>query len=641
MAGLVLSLFIAGNYGMTWDDQGLWDYADHTIQIYREALRGNISNDPGPANLRYYGPAFLTFERLGENAMLAVFPHLSRTAVWQASIFLTFLIGVASLYSIGSRLFSQQVVLGIVVLFATQPLIWGHAFINGKDMPFLGFFLLSVALGLKIEDAIPKVYKPKNPIRNLVVKIRKDWANLDSRLHRRLIGIFALLVILTIEVFLFPAWPEEWIREGIQFAAANPSSLVGVLFTRLASNATSLPLENYVQKTLRVVQAASVGLVLLFWLVLLGGILRRFSNARKWIVEVLDSIPYKTSARFWRSPAIWVAGLVLAIAIAIRVVAPFAALVVGFYLLNKKGWAALPALLPYLVIAAIGAYFLWPYLWLSPIKHFWNSLTVMSNFPQPRSALFNGQIIPTNELPFYYLPELLLIQFTLPALLLILIGLWLLVTKKGLWKSQKALINALFIWLGLPLAYAVVFTPSMYDNFRQWLFIIPPIFILSGFALQELVERFRNVPGYWAAILLIGLSGIIPIAKLHPYEYIYYNQLVGGITGANGKFELDYWATAFTEATRQLNEFAPTDSRVVVFGQELIVQHTARPDLLVEGSRGGTYDVAGGYHYAIINLAPPRSINLPFPSAPIVVTVSRMNIPLAIIKELPAIETLE
>ena len=28
----------------------------------------------------------------------------------------------------------------------------------------------------------------------------------------------------------------------------------------------------------------------------------------------------------------------------------------------------------------------------------------------------------------------------------------------------------------------------------------------------------------------------------HPYEYIYFNELVGGGKGATGNFEVDYWA---------------------------------------------------------------------------------------------------
>ena len=40
--------------------------------------------------------------------------------------------------------------------------------------------------------------------------------------------------------------------------------------------------------------------------------------------------------------------------------------------------------------------------------------------------------------------------------------------------------------------------------------------------------------------------------ELHPNQYIYYNALVGGVRGANGRYELDYWGTSLAEAAGTL-----------------------------------------------------------------------------------------
>jgi hypothetical protein len=621
----VLALFLAGDYGMAWDDQGLWDYADHTIQVYQESLRGSFVDDPGPGNLRYYGPAFLTLERLVERAV----PQLDPAAIWQTSIFLTFLVGLASLYSIAVRLFTPQVALGVTVLFASQPLIWGHAFINGKDTPFLGFFLLSVALGLKVESVIPKGYKPKNLARDFSTAMRKDWAKIKPQLHRRLIWISALLAAASLLLIFFPNWPEAWLRATIEFAFANPNSSLGSFFTQFAPNASALPVENYVQKALRIAQVASTAIAMLVWFALFAFTSRFFVETKKRTLQLLRSISTKN---FWKSPTVWVAGLALAFATAVRVMAPFAAVLVAIYLIAKKGWSALPVLFPYLLIASVGTFLLWPYLWPNPIGRLWESLTIMSNFPQPSVALFNGEIISVAELPRYFLPQLLLIQLSLPAILLILFG-FALYIKNRTALDQKSLSNICLLWLGLPIAYAIIFSPSMYDNFRQWLFILPPLFIFSGFAFEKLAIALRKSSAYWAALFLVALSGILPIVQLHPYEYIYYNALVGGVRGASGRFELDYWATALTEATRQLNGLAPQNSRVVVWGQELIVQNAARSDLLIEGNRGGTFDLETGYNYAIVNLGTTRDEKF-LPEHATVITISRLGIALAMVKEL-------
>lgn len=43
--------------------------------------------------------------------------------------------------------------------------------------------------------------------------------------------------------------------------------------------------------------------------------------------------------------------------------------------------------------------------------------------------------------------------------------------------------------------------------------------------------------------------------QLHPDEYVYYNLLTGGVKGAEGAYELDYWGNSLIEATKDLAEY--------------------------------------------------------------------------------------
>ena len=68
---------------------------------------------------------------------------------------------------------------------------------------------------------------------------------------------------------------------------------------------------------------------------------------------------------------------------------------------------------------------------------------------------------------------------------------------------------------------------------------------------------------------------------------------MGGVTGAFRKFELDYWATSYPEATRYINQFAPVGATVVVSDPLSGVKHYARPDLNLVSLD----DMKPGIHY--------------------------------------------
>ncbi|MBX3004061.1 MAG: hypothetical protein KF828_08885, partial [Anaerolineales bacterium] len=87
----LLAARLAGDYGITIDDPGLWAYGKHVVLLYQEALHGQFSFDPGPENLRFYGPAFVTLASLAERALVALQPTWERVAAWHFSIFVSFL----------------------------------------------------------------------------------------------------------------------------------------------------------------------------------------------------------------------------------------------------------------------------------------------------------------------------------------------------------------------------------------------------------------------------------------------------------------------------------------------------------------------------------------------------------------------
>jgi hypothetical protein len=202
----------------------------------------------------------------------------------------------------------------------------------------------------------------------------------------------------------------------------------------------------------------------------------------------------------------------------------------------------------------------------------------MAAFPWKSKILFDGIPYHANNLPWRYLPKLMAFQLTEPVLLLGFTGAGILAWKTWRKKVDLALPVLFLIWFVAPVAWIILARPTMYDNFRQFLFILPPVFIFCALALDEFFKRWTS-PKIRAAVLLLAvLPGLVAGVRLHPYEYVYYNSLAGNVAG---RYETDYWATSFSEAADYLNQNAPQNA-VVSIGPWGLLQELLRPDLQID-----------------------------------------------------------
>jgi len=91
-------------------------------------------------------------------------------------------------------------------------------------------------------------------------------------------------------------------------------------------------------------------------------------------------------------------------------------------------------------------------------------------------------------------------------------------------------------WALPPLALLMALRSPLYDNFRQVLFTLPPLFLVAGLGVEALLRRLtRPLVRIGSAVLML-LPGLASILYLHPYEYVYYNSFIGGLRGAAGRF---------------------------------------------------------------------------------------------------------
>jgi Dolichyl-phosphate-mannose-protein mannosyltransferase len=587
---LAIGVLTLRDYGESWDELQFFKYADHALESYSTwPLTGTI---PLTGNTYdNYGPAYVMVVALGARGLKLLLPY-TISDLRHLLYFITFLVSIWAFYEICKRWLSATASLGASLLYATQPLFWGHAFISPKDIPFLTFFLLSLLFGFRMADS----FKP---------------LSLESRTARAKRSLLVFTTFWLLSVFgLFAAtnWVHIWIDGLVHVAAAGSSSFLPSMIASVASGIHKVKPEVYTQKFF-VLFLRLRDLFFLLATLLLAWLWHKVPGVLPFLVLILP-------------PAIF-----LGITTSIRVIGPFAGLLVIGYALWKSGRTAVPLLVSYAILTLVPMYLTWPYLWPDPIGHLIESARVMAEYPWNGQVLFNGSFYASTAIPRSYLPVLLGIQLTEPVWFLFAIGLGIVVydsIKKR--PERRSLLTLVVVWFILPLAGFILTRSPLYDNFRQVFFILPPVFMMAGVAF----ERIRR-PALQALLIgLLVLPGIVDGARIHPYEYVYYNRFIGGVQGAYRKFELDYWGTSYRAAAAWLNDQAPQRSTVWVEGPTHILQLYVRRDLKIYS----TYEAARADHYDYVVATSRYNLDqTAYPAAKVIYTIMRDGAILTAIKQ--------
>jgi hypothetical protein len=588
---LLACLFLAGlltfnRYGESWDDLSLQKYAAKSLSAYRTFPQEGMVNI-GREDLGFYGPFFVMLTDVLSKALGAMLPF-SLPDLRHLVYFLAYFAGVLAFHSIAKRWLSDLPALGATLLFATQPVLWGHAFINPKDTPFLALFLLSLALGMQAFDSLQPTSSTSS-------------TELNPRSKRILTLLTTFWLVSVFSLFLFTQTVHSYIETLVLSAQAGNANLVSLI----AKNISEVPAETYIQRYF----VLFLQLRTFYFLLITTFLLFTFYRLnRQLLILFLTILP---------------AAILLGFATSTRILGPFAGLLVTLYALRTKGKQAIPALTMYVVVALVATYLTWPYLWLNPIPRFFESLREMSLYPWAGLVLFNGSTYPSTGLPDSYLPVLLLIQLTEPVWALSIVG-WV-VAMIGA-EKKRGLVALSLLWFIVPLAAFIVLRVALYDNFRQILFILPPIFLMAGVAL----EAVKNVKWQTALIVVCLLPGLFGIVSLHPYEYMYYNRFIGGVDGAAGRFETDYWVTSYREAAEYLNRIAPPNANIWVEGPDQLFALFAREDLKIYSS--GEVERADRYEY-VVTITRYNFDKTVYPDAEVVHKIMRGDAVLTVIKK--------
>jgi hypothetical protein len=634
LANLIVGLLLVADYGQSTDEEPNLVFARATLASYRHPdtpYRDPAREDKGPFYLMVWLAAGEALGRMVPGWLFADGRHFVN--------FLTFQMALVSIYALALRFTRPWLALTAVLLFETQPVLFGHAFINQKDIPFMAFFAATLALGIAMVDRFTsgmehaaeagKIRRPRSASWDI---LRQGWAA-DRPRAVRVAALGAALVFIVPSARLLLHAPlqtalDRTIRAAYVGASWEP---INDLFSRVAQNVATVPPEAYVLRAVRLTNLATVGVSLVMLLVAIVVVTTRWPTARRafWPAVASD---LRQGAGL-RPPWVLIpASIILGMGIAVRSTTLFAASLVVLYALVRAGPRMALVLTLYGVGAMLVAYVFWPQLWGSPAAMIAGSLDRTFQFPEPHRTLFEGVVLLSNNMPPTYLPHVLSIQLTLPALALILPGVVLMARSAFGSGARAALAWVLILWFIMPFLAVVILRVPIYNYSRHVLFIFPPMFVAAATALDRAMHLIQ--PPRWAGSLLavaLLLPGLVAIARLHPYEYGYFNELVGGVRGVRGRFIPDYWCTSLREAMEYVNGHAPSSAGIAVTGPESNAIAFAREDLRVRDDAEMLRDSAF-QPWAILACNLPTIDPTFFPEAPVLLTVEREGVPLAVLK---------
>ncbi len=139
----------------------------------------------------------------------------------------------------------------------------------------------------------------------------------------------------------------------------------------------------------------------------------------------------------------------------------------------------------------------------------------------------------------------------------------------------------------LPIAFVIVQGSTMYDGIRHVLFVDSDAGADCRLRFRRLIPLLRRFPVSSAiAGTAYSVYAVVTLVMLHPLQYLSFNVLAGGVHGAYGRFDMDYWSIAANTALRRLEsrldpkQFAanpPSLMICIAYREEMVTPMYRRP----------------------------------------------------------------
>lgn len=209
---------------------------------------------------------------------------------------------------------------------------------------------------------------------------------------------------------------------------------------------------------------------------------------------------------------------------------------------------------------------LWPFGQVSPIANPLRALNAASRFGWDGSMLFAGAEVRSTALPWTYVPHYFAVTLSEAQLFALLLGVIAATVslRRRAFKAQTLFrLGMLVFMVSFPVVAAIALRSTLYDGIRHFLFLVPLLAVLAGWGFSAFLDiASRGTVLVASALVAAGVVFVVvEYVQLHPYQYVRFNQLVGGLPGAYERYETDYWGLSYRESA----EWLALDSRATPY----------------------------------------------------------------------------
>ncbi|MCB0668440.1 MAG: hypothetical protein KDC80_21595 [Saprospiraceae bacterium] len=206
------------------------------------------------------------------------------------------------------------------------------------------------------------------------------------------------------------------------------------------------------------------------------------------------------------------------------------------------------------ILGMLGALLVWPFGLLNPLQNIPAALDAFANFQYAIKVLFDDRQVWSSDIPVEYLLTWMVLTIPIYTLIGALLFLGLL---PGILRKFNFI--AVFLCLfafAFPIIYVLASGSILYDGWRHFLFTYPPLIVLVTLAwwtgYQRVKEKKILKYVYGAVLGFCILESAVFLFRNPSFPYVYFNPIAGGIKGAYGSYELDYWGTSVKQAVAAL-----------------------------------------------------------------------------------------